>query len=183
MGFAKMWEGKYLSLLESITDKNVRESIKSDIQACMEGLECGERISKIIEVMDKHTGGEDKYDVISSCGRNCITPDVIETGKKCKESAKDIDELIDMLNKKFIGGGQLKRDGNVIMAEYCECYCPIASKNKSLSPMFCNCSKGWFQEFFSSVLNTNVKVNIISSVLRGDPSCKFEIYLESCDLS
>jgi hypothetical protein len=56
------------------------------------------------------------------------------------------------------------------------CVCPIAPfiKNKGL-PAICNCSEGFAEKMFSVVVGTPVKAEVISSIHRGDASCKYKI--------
>lgn len=65
---------------------------------------------------------------------------------------------INEMNQAGIGGGQLKREGNIIYGIYMECYCP-SGKDIS-SPIYCNCTKGWAKAVFEMVLERAVDVNL-----------------------
>jgi hypothetical protein len=56
------------------------------------------------------------------------------------------------------------------------CVCPIAPfvKGKGLSAI-CYCSEGFAEKMFSVVVGTPVKAEVISSIHRGDASCKYKI--------
>ncbi len=41
----------------------------------------------------------------------------------------------------------------------------------------CNCSEGFAERMFSYILNRPVRATVIASILRGDKSCKYEIFL------
>jgi len=54
------------------------------------------------------------------------------------------------------------------------CFCAFADK-KNISSEFCNCSKGWMKETFSTVAGRPVDVTIDSSLLMGGDRCSFTI--------
>jgi predicted hydrocarbon binding protein len=51
----------------------------------------------------------------------------------------------------------------------------VESKPAGLSPTFCLCSLGYVKEMHEQMFMKPVEVELLSSVLRGDPSCKFKI--------
>ena len=60
-----------------------------------------------------------------------------------------------------------------------ECVCPILFENngkieKGFENM-CYCSEGFAKKMFSKVLGYDVKVNVISSIIRGDKACVYRI--------
>ena len=55
-----------------------------------------------------------------------------------------------------------------------KCVCPFVDPAR-MDAAFCNCSLGWQQETFSTVIGKEVKVSILNSVLRGGRSCDFAI--------
>lgn len=55
------------------------------------------------------------------------------------------------------------------------CVCPIAKKINQKVPVLCNCSEGIAEKMFSKILGKDVKAKVISSVQRGDKTCKYKI--------
>ena len=65
---------------------------------------------------------------------------------------------------------------------YYYCHCPwvraaFLKEDQLIPPIFCNCSAGYFKNFWEAVLDQPVKVQLVSSVLEGDEKCKFALYL------
>lgn len=56
------------------------------------------------------------------------------------------------------------------------CVCPLVNKTMGLkSSVLCYCSEGIAELMFSKVFNQSVKATVISSILRGSPSCIYQI--------
>lgn len=56
------------------------------------------------------------------------------------------------------------------------CVCPMVSKVKETKlPALCYCSEGFAEKMFSKVVGQPVTANVISSIQRGDKSCKYKI--------
>ena len=65
---------------------------------------------------------------------------------------------------------------------YYYCHCPwvreaLLKDDQPVSPIFCNCSAGYFKNYWEAVLDHPIKVQLLSSVLNGDESCKFVLHL------
>lgn len=132
-------------------------------------------VKKILDRINETHGEEAAEKVMKPCGYQCISASAIETAKKLYEKSSSIDNFLQLLNERHIGGGQLHiRDGKII-GVYNTCYCGLAKQAKDLSPVYCYCSTGWFEKLFSSVLGDSVKVEKIQSILDGSDKCIFEI--------
>ncbi len=56
------------------------------------------------------------------------------------------------------------------------CVCPmLGQKSKTRYPALCYCSEGFAEKMFSIVIGQPVSATVISSVQRGDKSCKYRI--------
>jgi len=67
---------------------------------------------------------------MENCGRRCIGAPIVEKAKRIKRNTKNLADLIDSLNKQYIGGGRLRLENNRINVEYGKCYCGMVSKNE-----------------------------------------------------
>lgn len=115
-------------------------------------------------------------DTMRKCGGNCLEQSIIDTAKDIYGKAADMEDFLAELNKTGIGGGNLRIDNGKVIAAYKECYCDIPHAVKKINPMYCQCSAGWFQSFFSAVLGKAVPVKIIDTITNGASECTFEIY-------
>jgi predicted hydrocarbon binding protein len=57
------------------------------------------------------------------------------------------------------------------------CVCPITQcmNGKKVSPVLCYCSASMTEKMISKVIGKEVKSRVVSSILRGDKSCVYEI--------
>ena len=56
------------------------------------------------------------------------------------------------------------------------CVCPLINREKGIkSAAICYCSEGFAEHMFSKVAGKPVKATVISSIQRGDKSCKYLI--------
>jgi predicted hydrocarbon binding protein len=62
----------------------------------------------------------------------------------------------------------------VVSPERTECTCPLIAKNLTSSKV-CNCSLGWQQCTYETLLGKKVQVELTESILRGGKRCRFQI--------
>jgi hypothetical protein len=67
---------------------------------------------------------------------------------------------------------------------YYYCHCPwvkeaFKGSSKPLSPVFCNCSAGFYRAYWEIVFDQPVRVDVVASLLNGDPICKFAVHIPS----
>ena len=65
---------------------------------------------------------------------------------------------------------------------YYYCHCPwvreaLLESEQPVSPVFCNCSAGYYRAYWEIVLDQSVDVEVVESVLNGDPVCTFVVHL------
>lgn len=61
--------------------------------------------------------------------------------------------------------------------ERTECFCPLVD-HRTCPKAVCNCSKGWLQHVYETVLGQPVEVRLLESVVHGSKRCAFEIRFE-----
>jgi hypothetical protein len=82
--------------------------------------------------------------------------------------------------KQSVSGDNITYDwkkGVITMAsdERTDCFCPLISRFNNTPKVACNCSLGWQQHTWETLLQKKVKVELKESVLRGGKRCVFEI--------
>jgi hypothetical protein len=65
---------------------------------------------------------------------------------------------------------------------YYYCHCPwvkeaFRESDKPLSPVFCNCSAGFYRAYWEIVFDQSVRVTVLESLLKGDSICKFGVHI------
>lgn len=113
---------------------------------------------------------------LRECGHQCLSNRTISLGKKFYRESKTMKEFLEALNDRCIGGGylHLEEEGKII-GIYKECYCTVPKQIRKMDPVYCECSAGWYEHFFSEVLETKVSVKRLGTILNGAHRCTFEI--------
>jgi predicted hydrocarbon binding protein len=137
---------------------------------------CGETdIKAILFELEKYCGAEGISNVMKPCGYQCISSNMIKRAKAIYKASKNLEDFLRLMNDERIGGGKLHLKDGKIIGIYEKCYCGLAKKVKDLSPLFCYCSEGWYEQLFSSVFEKPVEVKKLQTILDGSIKCEFEI--------
>jgi predicted hydrocarbon binding protein len=130
-------------------------------------------IQSLMENLDAQLDPKARAKLMEACGRACARRGAVVG--LAKPAGGDLDKLLSALGK-HIGKENATRDGNVVHLRYPKCYCPlVAAGPPRLSDTYCNCSRGWVLEVFEAVTGKPVAVELISSIKRGNPDCRFTI--------
>jgi predicted hydrocarbon binding protein len=135
----------------------------------------GKYIKILLDELLSNYGVEKTEKIMRPCGYQCISDQVIRKAKIMYKNSNSIEGFLCLLNDSHIGGGHLHIKDNNIIGIYDRCYCGIAKSTKNLSPIYCECSGGWFEKLFSSVFEKEVIVKRIDTILNGAENCTFEI--------
>ena len=127
------------------------------------------RMAKFINILDKNMDEADLNKVLEGLGIECSK----EYEPYYKEYRDNLEGFFQAWDMNFKHDKE-KMVITLLGKETTECFCPFV-KESLMSPDFCNCSLGWHQHIFSTLIGKPVKVEIIESVLRGGKSCNFVI--------
>jgi len=132
-------------------------------------------LKTLMESLDVNIDEETRAAVLENCGRACIPRSFVERATACKKDAEDLDQFLDELAKKW---SHLRKDGDEVYVVYEKCYCPLLKDYRgTISPTFCNCSRGWIKELFESALERPVEVELMQAIRQGDDVCRFRVIL------
>lgn len=134
-------------------------------------------IQSILAEIEKTCGAEKTAQIMEQCGRQCIPKSYMTRAKAVYAESKNTEDFLDKLNETRIGGGYLRLEEKKIIGIYKECYCGLVKKIKGLSPLYCHCSAGWYEQLFASVFDRPVKVEKIRSIKDGSDHCEFDIFI------
>lgn len=113
--------------------------------------------------------------IMKPCGRQCIPKVFISRAISIYNESDGIEDFLHRLNLTRIGGGQLHLRNGKIIGIYDKCYCGLVNTLKGLSPLYCYCSAGWYEQLFSSIFDKPVEVKKIATIPDGADHCEFEI--------
>jgi hypothetical protein len=91
------------------------------------------------------------------------------------------DDFLAFISGKWGWKVHFDRVSGVIVADEGKkyCVCPLVNMNrKPVSDAICYCSEGFAELMFSTVFGKPVVATVVSSVIRGDSSCRYRIDLK-----
>jgi len=157
-------------IIQSIKTNAGSETYEKVKKACEE-----KDVKEILDQLESTCEEKTVAQLMKPCGRQCIPKSFIERAMSVYAESAGIEDFLNRLSEVHIGGDKLYlRDGKII-GIYEKCYCTIAKKIKGLSPLFCYCAEGWYEQLFSSVFDKPVEVKKIRTILDGADECEFEI--------
>lgn len=132
-----------------------------------------EWLGALLGAMDVQLDEEARRKLMEASGRACARRGAVAGLRKASEG--NLDKLVAALEK-MLGPGNARRAGDVVHLRYAKCYCPLVGNGREkLSPTYCNCSRGWALEVFEAISGKPVSVELLSSIRRGGPDCRFTI--------
>jgi len=147
-------------------------------------------VNDAIHRLDVTLDEETRRHIMEHCGRNCasVNSRVIEATMKRRKKCKDLDTFLEAEIRKPMKGTRLHREGPTLYQYYTprtftppmRCYCSLLRglpEAATMSRTYCQCSKAFVQQLWERVLGRPVKVELLQSVISGDPECKFAIRL------
>jgi hypothetical protein len=89
----------------------------------------------------------------------------------------DLEKFLGFLEQKWGWKINYNRESKIIIADENKdfCVCPILNDKQIGISAICYCSEGFAEKMFSKVVEKPVKATVISSIRKGDKSCKYEI--------
>ncbi|MBN2381205.1 hypothetical protein JXM67_15505 [candidate division WOR-3 bacterium] len=58
------------------------------------------------------------------------------------------------------------------------CHCPLAGKGEvPMDPTYCFCGGGWYKGIWEFILEREVQIKLLKSVMKGDERCTFAVIL------
>ena len=173
-----------------LTEKLVAQSVndkKEIIHSCDERIDFAEKwLEKFMKVLDSNLDEKTKKLIMEENGKACAVSYLKSIGRENVPPTPFNDFLERALKS---NDGSYEVDGNTLYTTYMYnyqgkvakeniCLCPfVESKPEGLSHTYCHCSVGYIKENYSRRFGQPVKVELLTSVLRGDKRCKFKIEL------
>jgi predicted ArsR family transcriptional regulator len=130
------------------------------------------RYTKLLELLGTHMDEKTVNEILQQLGRNCATE-----FRLTRQHVGDVDGFIRESKQSANEDITYDREKGVITVvgpERAECYCPLIERGKT-SGQACNCSLGWQQYTYETLLGKKVQVELKETVLRGGKRCVFEI--------
>ena len=110
-----------------------------------------------------------------------ITPEVVEYVRGNQEVLSGVRRGDRIYMTKFpYAPGDYLRETDPLMKRYYMCHCPLARASiltgeTEVSPEWCYCSGGYGKQKFDMVFEEETEVEVLETVLGGDPQCRFSV--------
>jgi len=145
---------------------------------------------RFFNVLDANLDAATRKKIMMANGKECLLSWQKATNQKPRTEPLTLEGFAKQVKQK--GSKDYRFEGNVIYFQFNaaaetgsaspenHCLCPmVETKPAGLSPTYCLCSLGYVKEMHEQVFKKPVEVELLSSVLRGDPRCKFKITVNS----
>lgn len=132
-------------------------------------------VRNILTTIENECSEELAEQIMAGCGENCPfshMPD--DEILELKEQSSGEEELMELLGKHW----RLQQEGEKYYIVFDRCFCPMVMEDtSSVSPVLCYCTLGSLKKKFKLALGRDVDVTMETTVLRGDPRCRFQIHV------
>jgi hypothetical protein len=130
------------------------------------------RYARLLEILAGKMDDATFKDALRQLGSFCAS-----TFPLIKQHKGDVDGFIREFKKRANEDVTYDREKGIISivgAERGDCFCPLVDRNITSSKA-CECSLGWQQYTYETLLGKKVEVELKESVLRGGKRCRFQI--------
>jgi hypothetical protein len=131
-----------------------------------------ERFARLLSVMDEQLDDATRSKVLQGMGRECSR----EYGPFFNKYRGDLQAFLAKIKTAWVERTEYDEKTGIlrVIGKPAPCGCPLVKTGRTPAE-FCDCSRGWTQTAFSTVLGRPVSVEIEESVLRGGTRCSFRI--------
>ncbi len=147
-------------------------------------------VKDAMDRLDAATTPEKCRQIMAGCGHNCCELHIgtvkAVAGRRQKFATEEA--FLQAEVKKPAKGTRLELHGDHLIQYYTphnfstpmRCYCGLMRQlpeGVKVSPTYCQCSRGFIEKQWQSVLGREVRVEVIETAISGADECKFIIHL------
>jgi len=131
-----------------------------------------ERFAKLVSIMGENLDGATRDKILSSLGHECAK----DYSALFQKYRGDLQGFLAKIKTAWVEKTEYDEKAGIlrVIGKPSPCACPLVKVGRTPAD-FCNCTLGWQQEAFSTVMGKPVTVAIEESVLRGSSRCSFRI--------
>jgi len=154
-------------------DTAVPAAVPEDVEMLKQQLEgARERFAKLLSVMGEQLDDATRGKILQGLGRECAQ----DYGPFFSKYRGDLPGFLEKIKTAWVEQAEYNEKTGILrtVGKPAPCACPLVKAGRTQAE-FCDCSRGWTQAAFSTVLGRPVSVEIEESVLRGGSRCSFRI--------
>jgi hypothetical protein len=131
-----------------------------------------ERFAQLVTIMGEDLGGATRDKILTRLGRGCAQA----YRPFFQKYRGNLSGFHDQAKMAWLESAEYDEKAGVlrVAGKPAPCACPLVKAGRTPAD-FCNCSAGWQQEAYSTVLDKPVAVEIEETILRGGSRCRFRI--------
>ena len=148
-------------------------AVPQDVELLKQQLEgARERFAKLLAIMGEQLDDATRNKILRSLGSRCFQP----YGPFFNKYRGDLQGFLEKIKTAWVERTEYDEKTGMLrtIGKPAPCACPLVKMGRTPAE-FCDCSRGWTQTAFSTVLGKPVTVEIEESVLRGGSRCSFRI--------
>jgi predicted ArsR family transcriptional regulator len=148
-------------------------AVPQDYELLKQQLEgARERFAKLITIMDEQLDEAARGRILQGLGSQCSQPYAAFFNKY----RGNLQGFLDKIKTAWVERAEYDEKTGIlrVIGKPAPCACPLVKIGRTPAE-FCECSRGWTQAAYSTVLGKPVTVEIEESVLRGGTRCSFRI--------
>jgi len=162
-----------LTPLAARAEDTAAAAVPADVELLKQQLEgARERFAKLLDVMGEQLDDASRGKILQSLGSQCSQP----YGPFFNKYRGDLQGFLDKIKTAWVERTEYDEKTGIlrVIGKPAPCACPLVKAGRT--PVeFCDCSRGWTQAAFATVLGRPVSVEIEESVLRGGSRCSFRV--------
>jgi predicted hydrocarbon binding protein len=135
-----------------------------------------ERFAKLVSIIGEDLDGATRDRILARLGRECAK---VHSAFFQKYSA-DLQGFLAKVKTAWLEKAEYDENTGIlrVIGKPSPCACPLVKVGRTPAD-FCNCTLGWQQEAFSTVIGKPVTAEIEETVLRGGTRCSFRIIVKA----
>jgi predicted hydrocarbon binding protein len=135
-----------------------------------------ERFAKLLSIMGEQLDDATRGRILQALGRECAR----DYGPLFNRYRGDLQGFLAKIKTAWVERTDYNEKTGILslVGKPAPCACPLVKAGRTPAE-FCDCTLGWQQAAFSTVLGKPVSVEITESVLRGGSRCSFRIGIKA----
>jgi predicted ArsR family transcriptional regulator len=135
-----------------------------------------ERFAKLVSIMGEDLGAVTRDKVLARLGRECAQ----DYSSLFQKYSGDLPGFLAKIQTAWVEKAEYDEKTGIlrIIGKPSPCVCPLVKMGRTPAD-FCNCTLGWQQEAFSTVIGKPVTAEIEETVLSGGKRCSFRITVKA----
>jgi predicted hydrocarbon binding protein len=151
-------------------------AVPQDYELLKQQLEgARERFAKLLAVMAGQLDAATRDSLLQSLGKQCSQ----DYGPFFSKYRGDLQGFLAKIKTAWVERTEYDEKTGIlrVIGKPAPCACPLVKAGRT-PEAFCDCSRGWTQAAFSTVLGKPVSVEIEESILRGGSRCSFRVGIQ-----